>query len=139
MNKEHQTNLPFNCKDNWSHSKTNFVFRHTHYSQKWRDLFFFLPYAPLRADGNYNDIINRELLLQSSELYRQEIENASNIYIKSIHSGMHVTWYKYNEKTPEQRQNALRFIYNSLLFKSRHCRHIVACICCCELVCFCEV
>ena len=52
---------------------------------------------------------------------------------------MHVTWHKYNEKTPEQRQNALRFIYNFLLFKSRHCRHIVACICCCQLVCFCEL
>ena len=52
MKKEDQTNLLFNCKDN---------------------------YAPLRADGNYNDIINRELLLRSSELYRQKIENASNI------------------------------------------------------------
>ena len=29
---------------------------------------------------------------------------------------MHVTWYKYNQKTPEQRQNALRFISNFLLF-----------------------
>ena len=101
--------------------------------------FFFFALCATTGGWDYNDIINRELLLQSSELYRQEIENASNIYIKSIHSGMHVTWYKYNEKTPEQRQNALRFIYNSLLFKSRHCRHIVACICCCELVCFCEV
>ena len=40
---------------------------------------FFLSYAPLGADGNYNDIMNRELLLRSSELFRQDIENASNI------------------------------------------------------------
>lgn len=75
MKKEHQTNLPFNCKDNWSHSKTNFVW----HTVKDGGTFFFALIAPLRADGNYNDIINRELLLRSSELYRQEIENASNI------------------------------------------------------------
>ena len=38
---------------------------------------------------------------------------------------MHVTWYKDIKKTPEQRQNALRFISNFLLFKSHHCCHIV--------------
>ena len=88
------------------------------HSQRWRD--FFSLYVPLRTDGNYDDIMNRELSRPSSELFTSDR-------------------YKYNKKTPEQRQNALRFTSNFLLFKSRHCRHIDACICCCELVCFCEL
>lgn len=79
MKKEYQTNLPFNCKDNWSHSKTNFV---SHTVKDGGTFFFFGGgglYAPLGADDNYNDIMNRESLLRSSELFRQEIENASNI------------------------------------------------------------